>query len=205
MANKRNSKNNMKQVYLIRRVVAVLIIILIIVGIFTRCSNKKKAEEEKANQNLNQTQFDNNQVTQPNIVNGITDDNNLNEEPTEPELGTEVDGQEEIPEVIASNLTNIQNEYKDHTNVEYKKDDNAFYFNFKGDTRTMVTDRDEDNIKEDFNTFWEEFKYDLIKTSETLAETVEPGFELHVVDPKDDRSTILLIKDGSTLFDSTEI
>ncbi|NLW42456.1 MAG: hypothetical protein GXY89_04895 [Tissierellia bacterium] len=205
MSRKRNSKSDMKQVYLIRRVVAVLIIVLILVFIFTRCSNKKNIEEENVNNNTNTTQTTNNEPSVPNVVNGVNDEDNLNAPPTDIETEPETTEDEgtDAQDVIATNEKNIQNQYDEHANTEYR--DGAFYLNFKGDTRTMVTSRLEDEHKENFNEFWESFKYDLIKTSETLAETVEPGIELHVIDPKDDRSTLLLIKDGSVLFDSTEI
>lgn len=198
MANKRNSKNNMKQVYLIRRVVAVLIIILILVAIFTKCSNKK---DEKTNQN--ETQVTTNQNTEPNIVNGITDNTDLNETPLDTnDTNTEGDDND-VPEAIRANEGRIKNEYQEHANVEYR--DNAFYFDLIGETKDLVLNRNEDDKKEEFKTFWDEFKYNLTKTSETLAETVEPGIEIHVVDPDNSRNTILLIKDGSTLIESVEI
>ncbi|MFB0972148.1 MAG: hypothetical protein GX666_02750 [Tissierellia bacterium] len=204
MPRKRNSKSDMKQIYLIRRVVAVLVIILVLVAIFTKCSNKKNTEAENKNNNQTTTQTTTIPPSEPNVVNGITDENNLNAPPdNETEPVTDGDEGTDAQEVITTNEKNIQNQYDEHANTEYK--DGAFYLNFKGDTRTMVTSRLEDEYKEKFDEFWEVFKYDLIKTSETLAETVEPGIELHVIDPKDDRSTLLLIKDGSTLFDSTEI
>ena len=204
MPRKRNSKSDMKQIYLIRRVVAVLVIILVLVAIFTKCSNKKNTEAENKNNNQTTTQTTTIPLSEPNVVNGITDENNLNAPPdNETEPVTDGDEGTDAQEVITTNEKNIQNQYDEHANTEYK--DGAFYLNFKGDTRTMVTSRLEDEYKEKFDEFWEVFKYDLIKTSETLAETVEPGIELHVIDPKDDRSTLLLIKDGSTLFDSTEI
>ena len=87
MPRKRNSKSDMKQIYLIRRVVAVLVIILVLVAIFTKCSNKKNTEAENKNNNQTTTQTTTIPPSEPNVVNGITDENNLNAPPeteTEP-------------------------------------------------------------------------------------------------------------------------
>lgn len=207
MSNKRKSRSNMKQIYMIRRLVAVLILIFIVVAIFTKCSGGRDATtqgQNETNTTNNTVSVPNENVTQPvesNII-GSEDNTNTTESPdtTDTQDTTEMDAN--LLETIQSNEEALQNEYDEYADVNYE-DSNKFYFNLKGETRELVLDKDDSANTEEFEAFWEEFKGNLIKSSETLAETVQPGMELHVLNPRDDTNTILLIQDGSEIYDST--
>lgn len=196
---RRKSKSNMKQIYLIRRTVALLIIVLILIAIFTKCSNKNNDNTTIENTNRTQISEDNN--TEVSVINGVNDENHLNQtndHTSDPATGEGIDSED----VFELNEKNLQEEYKEFANVEHRN--GSFFISFKDDSKELVKNREEEEQKEAFKEFWESFKYKVTKSSETLAETVKPGIEFHVLDPAaaDGRTTMLLIKDGSTIFDS---
>lgn len=203
MSNNKKSRSNMKQTYMIRRLVAVLILILIVVAIFTRCSNRndETAETQTELENNTTTTVPNNNVNTPMESSIIGSEDSEMEDTRLNEFDEEVDA--DMDATMESNEEDLQEEYEQHADVNYESDNNAFYFTLEGDSRDLVLNKDDSNSEDEFEAFWESFKEDLIKSSETLSETVQPGIELHVLNPRDDNSTILLIQDGSEIFDST--
>lgn len=193
---KRRSKSEMKRVYFMRRTVAVLILILIIAAIYTRCS--KPNENEKVNENNIQTETN---TTDPGYVEVdnpqqtvIPDDNEIDDE------NPDAEGQTDVQTALETNEKHMQEDFQEYGEFRYEEEDHTFYFEFTGDTKDMVINREN---SEEFPQFLENFRYDMIKTSETLAETVEPGIKIHVVEPKDDLGTFLLIQDGTLIYDAT--
>lgn len=192
---RRRSRSEMKRVYFMRRIVAVLILILIIVAIYTRCS--KPSEEEMPNGNhfnieTNTTnpgyvEVDNPQETVVPDNNEIDDENN--------DVGVT-----DVQTALETNEQQMQEDFQEYGEFRYEEGDHTFYFEFTGDTKDMVINREN---SEEFPQFLENFRYDMIKVSETLAETVEPGIKVHVVEPKDDLGTFLLIQDGTLIYDAT--
>lgn len=201
MSNRRKSKAEMKQVYLIRRVVAILLLILILVTIFTMCGRDEDPINSNQTQDVPVTtdpEFDNttnNQVIVP------SEDTNLDNE-----VDTEADPSGELNSTLMNNEVSLQEEYGEYADVSYDEENDAFNFILKDEYRDLILNQEEasDIESEEVDAdFWENFKTDLITTSETLSENVQPGISLHVLDPADDSTTILLIQDGSELYDLT--
>lgn len=208
MGNRRRSKAEMKRVYFMRRLVAILLIVIIVAVIYTRCSKDDTPENNtgvESTTDMNETQP--NYVEIDNNTEPIVPGNIENEDNTNIETGAETDNEnpdmsgEELTNALEENERKIKEDYEEYADVRYEGVDHTFYFEFNGETEEMVSDREN---RDDFSQFFENFRYDLVKTSETLAETVEPGIKLLVVDPKDDIGTLLLIQDGSVIFDATE-
>lgn len=203
MSNRRRSKAEMKQVYMIRRIVAALVLILILVAIFTKCGKKENALE----QNQNQTTTTNSDFTEvPDSSQVILPSEETQPiEPTtetDPAQTTEVDP--ELKSAIEANTQALKEVYDEYADITYNPQNNSYQFNLKGDYKDLVISRGTatgEDLPEELKTFWDTLKEKITTTSENLAETVEPGIELHVIDPEDDAETLLFIKDGSEVFD----
>lgn len=205
MSNRRKSKAEMKQVYLIRRVVAILLLILILVTIFTMCGRNEDPINSNQTQDVPVTtdpEFDNttnNQVIVP------SEETNLDNE-VDTDTDSETDPSGELNSTLMNNEVALQEEYGGYADVSYDEENDAFNFILKDEYRDLILNQEEASdieSEEEVADFWENFKLDLITTSETLSENVQPGISLHVLDPADDSTTILLIQDGSELYDLT--
>lgn len=193
MPNNRRSKAEMKRVYLMRRLVALLVLVLILTTIISRCTKKKDDTKETGTNN----QVENQTVGENQVVGNVTDpalntDTNLNEA-QEDDLNKRLLEEEE----------KLQKDYETYAVVSLDKDNKAYSFTLKEEYKNLVLDRESEEVKEDFNQFWENFKYKLKESSLSLTEFLEPGIELQILDPSDNTTVILLISDGAEIFDRT--
>lgn len=193
MANKRRSKAEMKRVYLMRRLVALLVLVLIITTIISRCTKKKDDTKETGTN----TQVENQTLGENQVVGNVTDpalntDTNLNQA-QEDDLNKRLLDEEE----------KLQKDYETYAVVSLDKDNKAYSFTLKEEYKNLVLDRESEEVKEDFNQFWENFKYKLKESSLSLTEFLEPGIEFQILDPSDNTTVILLISDGAEIFDRT--
>lgn len=193
MPNNRRSKAEMKRVYLMRRLVALLVLVLILTTIISRCTKKKDDTKETGTN----TQVENQTVGENQVVGNVTDpalntDTNLNQA-QEDDLNRRLLDEEE----------KLQKDYETYAVVSLDKDNKAYSFTLKEEYKNLVLDRESEEVKEDFNQFWENFKYKLKESSLSLTEFLEPGIELQILDPTDNTTVILLISDGAEIFDRT--
>lgn len=193
MSNRKKTKAEMKKIYFMRRLVALLVLVLIITLIATRCV--KRSSEKEGNPNSLE-----NQPIGENQVVGNVNDPNL-ENPTD--LNNNSDEEDDLNRRLAEEETNLQKDYETYAQVTLDKENKAYLFNLKDEYRDLVLNRESEEVKEDFKQFWENFKYKLKESSTNLSEFLEPGIELQILDPIDDATVILMISDGAELFDRT--
>lgn len=185
--------------------VAVIVIILLFALVFTRCTKNRDNNDANTDQtNNNETYYsetdltDNNQSQfidegneNPVVVNPNTNENNT-QDLEDVENTNEFD--DTLNEALIANEEDLQTEYEDYADVTYSAEDNAYYFEFNPETTGLVENREDET--DDFERFWTALKEDLITSSETIAETVEPGIELRIIDPEDDMATLMLIEES---------
>lgn len=191
MPNMRKSKSELRQVYIIRRTIAIIVLLVICLLVFFMCNRKKDSTTANSNNNTNTVTInpEENVNTKNNTENKEKETtNNLNAS---------------LNEVLLSNEKELQTQYQDYATVSYDSENKAFFFTFNDKTKDIVLQRESEEGKEAFKQFWENFKFELKKTSETLSENVEPGIELHVLNPVDNTSVLLLMQDGAEIFDQT--
>lgn len=193
MPNKRRSKAEMKKVYMIRRLVALLILVLLVTLIITRCS-KKKTKESDTGSNV---QIENQTVGENQVVGNVADP------ALESGQGLNQTQEDDLNKRLLDEEENLQKDYETYAVVSLDKDNKAYSFTLKEEYKNLVLDRESEEVKEEFNQFWENFKYKLKESSLSLTEFLEPGIELQILDPTDNTTVILLISDGAEIFDRT--
>lgn len=193
MPNKRRSKAEMKKVYMIRRLVALLILVLLVTLIITRCS-KKKTKDSDTGSNV---QIENQTVGENQVVGNVADP------ALESGQGLNQTQEDDLNKRLLDEEENLQKDYETYAVVSLDKDNKAYSFTLKEEYKNLVLDRESEEVKEEFNQFWENFKYKLKESSLSLTEFLEPGIELQILDPTDNTTVILLISDGAEIFDRT--
>ncbi len=193
MPNKRRSKAEMKKVYMIRRLVALLILVLLVTLIITRCS-KKKTKDSDTGSNV---QIENQTVGENQVVGNVADP------ALESGQGLNQTQEDDLNNRLLDEEENLQKDYETYAVVSLDKDNKAYSFTLKEEYKNLVLDRESEEVKEEFNQFWENFKYKLKESSLSLTEFLEPGIELQILDPTDNTTVILLISDGAEIFDRT--
>lgn len=193
MPNKRRSKAEMKKVYMIRRLVALLILVLLVTLIITRCS-KKKTKESDTGSNV---QIENQTVGENQVVGNVADP------ALESGQGLNHTQEDDLNKRLLDEEENLQKDYETYAVVSLDKDNKAYSFTLKEEYKNLVLNRESEEVKEEFNQFWENFKYKLKESSLSLTEFLEPGIELQILDPTDNTTVILLISDGAEIFDRT--
>lgn len=193
MPNKRRSKAEMKKVYMIRRLVALLILVLLVTLIITRCS-KKKTKDSDTGSNV---QIENQTVGENQVVGNVADP------ALESGQGLNQTQEDDLNKRLIDEEENLQKDYETYAVVSLDKDNKAYSFTLKEEYKNLVLDRESEEVKEEFNQFWENFKYKLKESSLSLTEFLEPGIELQILDPTDNTTVILLISDGAEIFDRT--
>ena len=190
MPNKRRSKAEMKKVYMIRRLVALLILVLLVTLIITRCS-KKKTKDSDTGSNV---QIENQTVGENQVVGNVADP------ALESGQGLNQTQEDDLNKRLLDEEENLQKDYETYAVVSLDKDNKAYSFTLKEEYKNLVLDRESEEVKEEFNQFWENFKYKLKESSLSLTEFLEPGIELQILDPTDNTTVILLISDGAEIF-----
>lgn len=193
MPNKRRSKAEMQRIYLMRRLVALLILVLLVTTIISRCS-KKKTKDSDTGSNV---QIENQTVGENQVVGNVADP------ALSPESNLNQTQEDDLNKRLLDEEENLQKDYETYAVVSLDKDNKAYSFTLKEEYKNLVLDRESEEVKEDFNQFWENFKYKLKESSLSLTEFLEPGIELQILDPTDNTTVILLISDGAEIFDRT--
>lgn len=193
MPNKRRSKAEMQRIYRIRRLVALLILVLLVTTIISRCS-KKKTKDSVTGSNV---QIENQTVGENQVVGNVADPALENGQ------GLNQTHEDDLNKRLLDEEENLQKDYETYAVVSLDKDNKAYSFTLKEEYKNLVLDRESEEVKEDFNQFWENFKYKLKESSLSLTEFLEPGIELQILDPTDNTTVILLISDGAEIFDRT--
>ncbi|MDO5027774.1 MAG: hypothetical protein Q4E36_00795 [Bacillota bacterium] len=193
MTNRKKSKSEMKKIYFMRRLIALLILALIVVLIATRCGKTDSDPKE----NSNKTQ---NQILGENQVEGNVSDPNLE---NQKDQNKSPDQEDNLNQRLEEEEEKLQKDYQTYAEVSLEKENKTYHFSLKDDYKDLVENRENPENQEDFNQFWENFKFKLKESSTKLTEFIEPGIELQVLDPKDKTTVILMISDGAELFDRT--
>lgn len=195
MPNKRRSRAEMKRVYMMRRLIALLILVLLVTIIITRCSKKKTNDKET--ETGSNVQIENQTVGENQVVGNVADP------ALESGPGLNQSQEDDLNKRLLDEEEKLQKDYETYAVVSLDKDNKAYSFSLKEDYKNLVLDRESEEVKEDFNQFWENFKYKLKESSLSLTEFLEPGIELQILDPSDNTTVILLISDGAEIFDRT--
>lgn len=227
MANYKKSKAEMRKVYMRRRIIALVVLLLIILLIISRCSKSNDKDKNKTQQTTTTTQTTQTTETQPVEVSreneenvppteatGTETKNSENTENTETKEPAENEGDENSETSSNENKNSeatkkmeeeLNKYYEEVADVEYSAYNNAYYFDLKNDAKSLYLKKDStESDGKAFQTFWSDFKKDLIKSSQEITENIEPRIELHIVSPVDNKSTAVMIKDGEEIFDITE-
>lgn len=178
---------------MIRRLVALLILVLLVTLIITRCS-KKKTKDSDTGSNV---QIENQTVGENQVVGNVADP------ALESGQGLNQTQEDDLNKRLLDEEENLQKDYETYAVVSLDKDNKAYSFTLKEEYKNLVLDRESEEVKEEFNQFWENFKYKLKESSLSLTEFLEPGIELQILDPTDNTTVILLISDGAEIFDRT--
>lgn len=221
-----NKNNNMRQVYFRRRLVAIIILVVVLLLIFRACSRSPEdAQVEdvaagqgqtsgQTDQSTSQSQRDpvvqsprnqdefpptrsesdqDDQEEDSTTTDTEGDDNDQNISPDERQATKEV--------ALETQLEDMRDDYVDYASIEYNELDNAIEFELEGDFKDQVDDIFSNDATSSDQDQWDDFKDEIIKSSQTITEEIEPGIEFKVINPGGMTEVILSVKDGSVSFD----